>query len=77
MTVSSHPPPSHTFAARTLGIDTCYIGLFEFAANTYGPIIKELDLPPGNKVLSVLILGYPKLKFYKTVDRKPMTVRWQ
>ena len=66
-----------TFAARTMGIDTCYIGLFEYAANAYDPIIKALDLPPGNEVKSVLILGYPKLKFYKTVDRKPMTVIWQ
>lgn len=66
-----------TLAARCLGLDTCYIGLFEFAANEYGPIIEELDLPPGNQVFSVLILGYPKLKFYKTVDRKPMGVRWR
>jgi nitroreductase len=65
-----------TLAARCMGLDTCYIGLFEFAANEYEPIVKELDLPPGNQVFSVLILGYPKLKFYRTVDRKPMRVRW-
>jgi len=65
-----------TLAARTMDLETCYIGLFEFAANTYEPIIEELDLPKGHKVFSVLILGYPELEFYRTVDRMPMMVRW-
>ncbi len=65
-----------TMAARTMDLETCYIGLFEFVANTYEPIIEELDLPEGHKVFSVLILGYPELEFHRTVDRMPMTVRW-
>ena len=65
-----------TLAARTLGLETCYIGLFEFVANFYQPIMDELKLPDGHKVLSVLILGYPELEFYKTVDRIPMKVQW-
>jgi nitroreductase/NAD-dependent dihydropyrimidine dehydrogenase PreA subunit len=65
-----------TLAARTMGLETCYIGLFEFVANTYEPVIAELGLPKGHKVFSVLILGYPDLKFYRTVDRLPMTVQW-
>lgn len=65
-----------TLAARTMGLETCYIGLFEFVANKYKPIVEELNLPPGNKVFSIIVLGYPKLKYLKTVDRKPMKVRW-
>jgi nitroreductase len=65
-----------TLAARTMGLETCYIGLFEFAANTYEPVIEELGLPEGNKVFSVLILGYPALKFHRAVDRKPLKVQW-
>jgi nitroreductase len=65
-----------TLAARTLSLETCYIGLFEFVANRYPPIIEELGLPPGHKVFSILALGYPKLKFLRAVDRKPMKVRW-
>ncbi len=65
-----------TLAARTLSLETCYIGLFEFVANRYPPIVQELDLPPGHKVFSILVLGYPKLKFLRTVDRKPMKTRW-
>jgi nitroreductase/NAD-dependent dihydropyrimidine dehydrogenase PreA subunit len=65
-----------TLAARTLSLETCYIGLFEFGANRYPPIVEELALPPGHKVYSILVLGYPVLEFLRTVDRKPMKVRW-
>jgi len=65
-----------TLAAKTLSLETCYIGLFEFVANRYPPIVEELGLPPGQKVYSILVLGYPRLKFLRAVDRKPMKVRW-
>ena len=61
--------------AMTLGLETCYIGIFEAAA-TYPPIVKELDLKPGHRVYSVLILGYPKVTYLRTVDRKPIQARW-
>ena len=62
-------------AAMTLGLETCYIGLFE-AASTYPPIVKELGLEPGHRVQSVLIMGYPKVTYFRTVDRKPIQARW-
>lgn len=65
-----------TLAARALSLETCYIGLFEFVANRYEPIVEELNLPPGHKVFSILILGYPTMTFFRTVDRKPMRVQW-
>ncbi len=34
-------------------------------------------LPPHHKVYSVLILGYPQLKFLRAVDRKPIEVTWE
>jgi hypothetical protein len=43
----------------------------------YEPLSKELGLPPRHQVYSVLIMGYPKLKFLRTVDRKPMKTRWE
>jgi nitroreductase len=70
---------AHTAAltAMTLGVETCYIGYFEFAANKYPPIIEDLGLPAGNVVTSVMMLGYPKYKFQRAVDRKPLEVRWE
>ncbi len=65
-----------TLMAMTLGLETCYIGIFEAAAG-YRPIVKELNLPPGHKIFSVLIIGYPKLKYLRTVDRTPIKVQWE
>jgi nitroreductase len=61
----------------TMGLETCYIGLFEKAANLYPPIQQELALPENHNVLSVLIMGYPKLRFLRTVERNPIKVRWE
>ncbi len=63
--------------ARTMGLEATYIGLFEMAAKMYQPAAEELKLPPGHEVYSVLILGYPKLTFLRTVDRKPLMVKWE
>lgn len=65
------------FAARTMGLETTYIGLFEMASKTWNPLIEELSLPAGHEVYSCLIMGYPKLKFLKAVDRKPVKTRWE
>ena len=63
--------------ARTMGLEACYIGLMEFAANSYPPLQAELGLPPGNQVFSIIVLGYPKLKFLRAVDRHSIGVRWE
>jgi nitroreductase/ferredoxin len=62
--------------SRTMGLEYTYIGLFEGASNGYPVVMKELNLPEGNRVYSVIILGYPKMKFFRTVDRKPARVRY-
>jgi nitroreductase/NAD-dependent dihydropyrimidine dehydrogenase PreA subunit len=69
---------AHTLAltAMTMGLETCYIGLFEGAFRNYPPVARELNLPDGHEVFSVLVLGYPKNKFLRTVGRKPLTVKW-
>jgi nitroreductase/NAD-dependent dihydropyrimidine dehydrogenase PreA subunit len=63
--------------AMTMKLETCYIGLFNAAANVHPPIMEELQLPDDNKVYSVLILGYPKFKYLRAVDRKPIRVTWE
>jgi nitroreductase/NAD-dependent dihydropyrimidine dehydrogenase PreA subunit len=63
--------------ARTMGLETTYIGLLEIASRSYQPLIDELSLPKGNQVFSVLIAGYPKLRYLRTVDRRPIKTRWE
>ena len=62
--------------AMTMGLESCYIGIFEAAA-TYRPIVQELNLPAGHKVFSVLIMGYPTWTYHRTVDRSPVKVRFE
>jgi nitroreductase/NAD-dependent dihydropyrimidine dehydrogenase PreA subunit len=63
--------------ARTLGLETTYIALFEAAANAYEPLKRELALPDDHKVFAVLVIGYPKFKYLRAVDRKPIKTRWE
>ena len=63
--------------ARTMGLETTYIALFEGASKGYKPLRDELALPEGNEVLSVLVIGYPKIKYLRAVDRKPIKTRWE
>jgi nitroreductase/NAD-dependent dihydropyrimidine dehydrogenase PreA subunit len=63
--------------ARTMGLETTYIGLLEIASRSYQPLIDELSLPKGHQVFSVLIAGYPKLRYLRTVDRRPIQTRWE
>lgn len=62
--------------AMTLGLETCYIGLLEISAAASPAIMEELCLPDGNKVYAVLIIGHPKYRFLRTVDRKPIKASW-
>ena len=62
--------------AMTMGLESTYIGIFEMAAS-YRPIKEELNLPPGNKIFSVLIMGYPTWTYHRTIDRKPIKVRYE
>ena len=63
--------------ARTLGLETTFIAMFELAANAYAPLQKAINLPPDHKVFSVLVAGYPLYTYRTAVDRKPRNIRWE
>ena len=63
--------------ARTMGLETTYIALFENAFRMYKPVRDALGLPEGHEVLAVLVIGYPKIKFLRAVDRKQIKTRWE
>jgi nitroreductase/NAD-dependent dihydropyrimidine dehydrogenase PreA subunit len=64
-------------SAMTHGLGTCYIGFLEHAWHSSAEVREIVDLPADNAIASVLILGYPKLKYLRAVDRHPMKVRWE
>jgi nitroreductase/NAD-dependent dihydropyrimidine dehydrogenase PreA subunit len=63
--------------AMTLGLGSCYIGLVIKAAFDSPAVLRSLELPEGNTPYGLLVLGYPKLKFHRAVDRKPLVVQWE
>jgi nitroreductase len=63
--------------ARTMGIESTYIGLLVGASRGNPEIRSELQLPEGNEILSALVMGYPRLKYLYAVDRKPIRTRWE
>lgn len=64
--------------APTLGLGTCWSGLFEYCAVAeYEPLLKLLKLPAGRVVTGACLLGYPIYTFQRLVDRNPLQVTWQ
>ena len=67
-------------AAPTLGIGTCWAGIFERLAchDEYtAPIAKAIGLPEGKKIQGVLMAGLPDIKFNRIVERNPLDVEFK
>ena len=62
--------------AQAMGLGTCIIGYFLTAAERDPSIVKELEIPPENKIFTCCTVGYPALKFKRLVQRKSPVVRW-
>lgn len=62
--------------AEAMGLGTCIVGYFLTAVEKDPSIIKELDIPKGNKIFTCCTVGYPAIAFRKFVQRRPPAVRW-
>jgi nitroreductase/Pyruvate/2-oxoacid:ferredoxin oxidoreductase delta subunit len=64
--------------ATSLGLGTCWAGLFEYcAASGYKPLLKLLNLPKNMQVTSGMMVGYPQYIYHRLVARNPLEVTWQ
>lgn len=64
--------------ATSLGLGTCITGFFNAcAASGYKPLLDILNLPENMQVTGGLMVGYPKYKYERLVDRNPLQVTWQ
>ena len=63
--------------AQSLGLGTCYVGLFLRAAAINPQILEELHVPEGYRIYAVLTIGYPEDEYLRTVSRKPAVVEWR
>lgn len=64
--------------ATSLGLGTCWAGLFEYcAASGYEPLIELLSLPQNMQVTSGMMVGYPQYSYQRLVERNRLQVTWQ
>jgi len=62
--------------AEALGIGAMYAGDFTWIANKSEEIRKLLNLKEDQEIKVSLALGYPDVRFFRTVPRKTPTVQW-
>jgi len=63
--------------ASVLGLGGCWAGFFGAAASMYPDLQEALNLPDGNVVYGGMMLGYPKYRFQRLVERKEPAITWR
>jgi len=62
------------FAAQTLGLGTCWNGLSYSAMTENEEIRKDIAGVPG-KVMGVMTIGYPSVKYFRAPPRPPLRIK--
>lgn len=60
-----------------LGLGTLFSGFSAVAAQMDERISRFLGVKKGRKVVTFMIIGYPKVKYLRTVPRKKADIRWK
>ncbi|WP_039658160.1 nitroreductase family protein [Clostridium tyrobutyricum] len=61
--------------ATTLGLGSCWAGLFEMCVFAdYAPLLNLFNIPEGKIITGALMVGYPKYKYKRLVDRNPISI---
>jgi len=63
--------------AETLGLGTVYVGLFTAPANKNKKLRETLGIADEENITACLALGYPKVKYLRSVPRKKANVIWR
>ena len=62
---------------NSLGLGTLFSGFSAAAAQMDEKISKFLGVKKGRKVVTFMIVGYPNVKYLRTVPRKKADIRWK
>ena len=61
--------------APSIGLGSCWAGLFERCALIdNSPILNLFNIPENKKITGVVMVGYPKYSYNRLVDRNPLDV---
>ncbi len=63
-------------AANGMGLGMLYVGFFVRLINRDPSLREYLGLSEGDHVATALGFGYPNVKYYRTVPRKPAKATW-
>lgn len=64
------------FVAEAYGLGVLYSGFFTMAANHSRQIKKAIALPKGKKIITTLVLGYPKVKYQRSAPREKSEIKY-
>jgi nitroreductase/Pyruvate/2-oxoacid:ferredoxin oxidoreductase delta subunit len=62
---------------NALGLGTFFSGFFVRAAQDNKEILDFLGIKEGKQVVTCMVIGYPKVKYMRTVPRKAADVSWK
>ncbi len=65
------------FAALSLGLKTCWIGLAHEYLSRRKRARKKWGIPSNHDVFGVFVVGYSDLKFKGAPSRRPLKVQWR
>ena len=64
------------FVAEANGLGVLFSGFFSMAANLSPKLKKALGVSKGKKIVTTLVLGYPKVKYRRSAQREKLDVRY-
>lgn len=62
---------------NALGLGTFFSGFFVLAAQDNKKIMDFLGVKEGKKIATCMIVGYPDVKYFRTVPRKEADISWK
>lgn len=64
------------FVAEANGLGVLFSGFFTIASNVSLKIRKAIKIPKKKHVAMTLVIGYPNVKFFRSVQREKLDVRY-
>ncbi|MGB5822903.1 MAG: nitroreductase family protein [Proteocatella sp.] len=62
---------------NALGLGTFFSGFFVRAAKGNKEIMDLLEIPEGKEIVTCMVIGYPGVKYQRTVPRKDADITWK
>jgi nitroreductase/NAD-dependent dihydropyrimidine dehydrogenase PreA subunit len=62
---------------NALGLGTFFSGFFVRAAQANPDITKMLEIPEEKQIATCMVIGYPAVKYHRTVPRKEAEIHWK